>query len=466
MRIITNRKGLIWTLIIVLIVVLVGGGFWTSKRQHAHFNRNISINGVNVGGMTTTEAVSALQNAKWSNKIYVGSDLVVSGKSTKSSFSNADLNAVSNLQKKQYTFFPSSKKKDFQLKPQKISSYRTGTLKNQLRNRLVALNANRTKAQDAYAVMRNGSVKIIPAKKGNQYNVATIMKEYNKRHFDSEIHLSKVILQPLSANSSKIKNDKSKLEDLASHSIEYKVQNKTYNIKAKDVFDEVTYRDGQYSYNTKNLKKEISSINKKQATLHKNYRFKMPTGKTVTVPGVSYGWALSDTKAEKTIANALINNKKTVDAEPDIYGLGYNTGGTGYDNLSNDGIGKTYAVISISQQRAWLYRNGKQVYAFNVVTGKHSTGEDTPRGVFYIMYKQSPSVLRGSESGAGSYSQPVQYWAQFTGSGCGFHDASWRTNWSSSAYLTDGSGGCANTQPSDMPTVYKNLSQNEPVIVY
>ena len=45
----------------------------------------------------------------------------------------------------------------------------------------------------------------------------------------------------------------------------------------------------------------------------------------------------------------------------------------------------------------------------------------------------------------------------------GFHDASWRKNWASDAYLTAGSGGCVNTPPSVMKTVYDNLSQNDPV---
>jgi hypothetical protein len=64
------------------------------------------------------------------------------------------------------------------------------------------------------------------------------------------------------------------------------------------------------------------------------------------------------------------------------------------------------------------------------------------------------------------YRVQVAYWAPFTDSGCGFHDASWRTNWSSTAYLHQGSGGCVNTPPNIMKTVYDNLSTYEPVVVY
>lgn len=106
------------------------------------------------------------------------------------------------------------------------------------------------------------------------------------------------------------------------------------------------------------------------------------------------------------------------------------------------------------------------MFTTNVVTGRHNTNEDTPTGVWYIEYKESPSILKGSEVGNPNYSVKVNYWAPFTLGGVGFHDAGWRTNWASNAYLEHGSGGCVNTPADVMKTVYDNLSENEPVIVY
>lgn len=64
-----------------------------------------------------------------------------------------------------------------------------------------------------------------------------------------------------------------------------------------------------------------------------------------------------------------------------------------------------------------------------------SKGDQTPRGVWYIHYKQRNATLRGSNDDGSSYASPVSYWMPFTLSGCGFHDASWRTDWSKTAYL-------------------------------
>ncbi|MCG4788367.1 L,D-transpeptidase, partial [Roseburia faecis] len=75
--------------------------------------------------------------------------------------------------------------------------------------------------------------------------------------------------------------------------------------------------------------------------------------------------------------------------------VGYNTGGIGYGTTSNHGIGNTYAEVSISDQHVWFYKDGKCVFDASVVTGKHSSGDDTPKGVWYIMYKQRNTTLRG-----------------------------------------------------------------------
>ena len=129
-------------------------------------------------------------------------------------------------------------------------------------------------------------------------------------------------------------------------------------------------------------------------------------------------------------------------------------------------MGNTYAEVSIADQHAWFYRNGKEVFSADVVTGKQSSGDATPKGVWYIMYQQSPSVLRGTGDSGKSYTQPVSYWSAFTNGGVGFHDASWRSNWSKSAYLSDGSNGCVNMHPSDAGAAYRAIKVHEPVIVY
>ncbi|KRL74516.1 L,D-transpeptidase family protein [Ligilactobacillus saerimneri] len=465
----THRKQTrsnIWVLLVALVIIVIGiGGFVMNRHQRTHFNRSVKINGIDVGGLTADEALARLKKVQWSNQVYVGQTLIVTGKTTSAHISQADLPALEKIMQQQYSFFPHKVNHNYHLQPQQKNSYRENVLRQALQTKLEQLNQKRNPAQDAYAQLVNNKVTVVPARKGNQYNVAKIMQEYDHQLYQATIRLKKKIVQPVTATSATVKRQQRKLDRLVDRQVEYTVVDKKHTITVADAFSKVTYHDGKYDYDDAPLRKLITKINNEQGTLHKRYDFTTPGGSTITVQNESYGWELSTTKARKTLSQALLTGKKQVDGRQDIYGLGYNTGGLGY-GLDNNGLGKTYAVISIAEQRAWLYRDGQMVQSFRVVTGNQATHEDTPTGVYYIMYKQSPSVLRGYAANRGKYEQKVSYWAQFTDSGCGFHDAGWRKDWSPKAYLNYGSGGCANTQPAEMAKAYGNLVQNEPVIVY
>lgn len=270
-----------------------------------------------------------------------------------------------------------------------------------------------------------------------------------------------------------LKVAKRKLDKLKDREVTYVVAGKTYVFKRSEYFKNVSYYNNKYHLgSTEALTNKIDSINKEVNTLHKKYPFKVPDGNTITVKNESYGWAINTKRLVPAIEKALITGTNKINGKDYIYGLGYSTYGTGY-NLKNHGIGGNYIVVSINQQKAWFYKHGKKVLELNdVVTGtaisnsSNSTSDETPTGVWYIQYKESPSVLRGKNDDGSSYSSKVQYWMPFTLSGCGFHDASWRTNWSKTAYLKGGSHGCVNIRPSEIKSVWDVVEQYEPVVIY
>ncbi|CCI82483.1 L,D-transpeptidase family protein [Lactobacillus hominis] len=264
-----------------------------------------------------------------------------------------------------------------------------------------------------------------------------------------------------------------KLNAIKNRSVTYHIDGKSYVFKRDKLLPKVSYYEGQYHFeNVEPLKAKIESINKEVTTFHKSYPFKLPDGKTITVKNESYGWAINTKHLIPAVEKAIIDGKSEVQGKNYIYGLGFSTYGTGY-GMSNHGIGDTYIVVSLKQQKAWFYKNGKRVLVLDdVVTGtaaknpRTQTSDATPTGVWYIEYKQSPSVLRGSNDDGSSYASPVKYWMPFTISGCGFHDASWRTDWSKTAYLKGGSHGCVNVKPSEIKKVWDVVEEMEPVIIY
>lgn len=437
-----------------------------SAYQTTRFNKNITINHTKVGRLTADRAIKKLTSTELKNQVYIGNKRIFDGKDTKMGFTNQDLPDVQKLLSKQRTFFPSSSATNYTLVPEQADQYRSQTMKKLVQEKLLSMNRHLTPAKDSEAQLKNGQIIVTKSVNGTQYDFESLMNDYQKHEYDSVIYLKNVYIQPVRENSPIVAKEKKMLEDLLQRTVNYQVQGKVYSFKAGDIIKNASVsKKMQYTIDTTGIQNKIADINRTQSTLNKNFAFRTHSGSVISVKGQSYGWRLDAGAEAKRIQTALEKGEKSLKAY-NVYGVGYSTYGIGYHTTANHGIGNTYAEVSIQNQQIWIYKNGQLMLTTHVVTGRHNTNEDTPPGVWYIMYKESPSTLEGSEAGNPHYSVKVSYWAPFTLGGVGFHDASWRTNWSGTAYLNQGSGGCVNTPPTAMKSVYHYLSQNEPVIVY
>lgn len=129
-------------------------------------------------------------------------------------------------------------------------------------------------------------------------------------------------------------------------------------------------------------------------------------------------------------------------------------------------------VINIGKQQMVYYENYDIKVNTNVVTGMAGI-DDTKIGDWKVEEKLSPYRTKGP-----GYDAVVSYWLTlyigdiygFSGEGhivdrVGIHDASWRTDWGSSAYLYNGSHGCVNTPFAPMQYIFQNCSVGDPVII-
>ena len=333
----------------------------------------------------------------------------------------------------------------------------------------LTLNKATTKINDqADNVVFLRNKKIIAEKDDNVQTIsqAEVKNIFTKQHTDLPSKQKYVF------KSAKIDEAKKSLQKIQNAVVTYKINGQEFKLKADDLIHEVTYKGGKYKFtDVKKLHAKMEAIDQEVKTLKKSYKFTVPTGnkvngKTITVKNESYGWGIYVKKAVAAVENAFINGQDVVDGSKYIYGEGYSTYAHGYGK-SNHGIGKNYVVVSIKNQELWVVRKGKvAVHLTDVVTGTENKSNATPKGVWYIMYKESPSVLRGYNDDGSKYASKVQYWMPFTLSGCGLHDASWRSDWSKSAYLTGGSHGCVNIRPAEIRSVWNNVLTNDAVIVY
>ncbi|PEO33682.1 L,D-transpeptidase family protein [Bacillus toyonensis] len=446
-----------------IIALLVGG---VSYYQVTHFNSNVTINDTKVGGMSADQAIQKLKTSGLANKVYVDQQQILDEKETKTELTEKDLPQVKKLLKSQWTFFPSSKEKNYSVLPKKADQYRSETMKKLVEEKLVSMNKELKAPQDAMAKLEQGKIVISKSVDGKQYDVTSLLKDYDKQKYKSEIHLKSTYIQPIKEDDPIIKKEEQALQNLLGQSVEYKVQNEVYPLKAKDLIQNASMsKDMKVTIDASDIKKKITEINNAKSTLNKNFSFKTHSGSVISVKGQGYGWALDVEKETKQVQQAFEKSEKSL-AASNIHGNGWEKEGIGYETTANNGIGDTYAEVSIADQQIWIYKDGKLAVTTNVVTGKHSTSEDTSPGVWYVLYKRTPYTLKGSAVGKADYAVKVDYWVPFTNSGQGFHDAGWRTNWANNAYLTGGSGGCVNLLPNVAKTVYDNLNTYDPVIVY
>lgn len=195
-------------------------------------------------------------------------------------------------------------------------------------------------------------------------------------------------------------------------------------------------------------------------TYANKFDFKTANGDMVTImPWGDYGYQLDEEGTAKDLIKFLKAGDKGTH-EPKWFHKGA--------SLDNYGLGDTYCEVSIADQHLWVYKDGEVVVDTDVVTGNPEKDEkgknrETYPGLYCIKGKYEDVTL-GTLDVQG-YESPVSYWVPFNG-GEGFHDAPWRDDFGGSIYKYNGSHGCVNCPEWEMGDIYKNVSVDEPVIIY
>lgn len=208
------------------------------------------------------------------------------------------------------------------------------------------------------------------------------------------------------------------------------------------------------SYDTSLIEAYVETLADEYDTYGNSHVFETTSGQTVTVPGGNYGW-LMDVDATASALLELLSSGESGDLEMDV------VWSQTAEVFGEDDIGDTYAEVDLDEQKVYLYVDGVLVLSTDCVSGKASdSSRYTPDGVFRINYRTSPATLTGAD-----YESYVTYWMPFNG-GIGFHDASWRSSFGGTIYISSGSHGCINLPTSAAKTLYSYVYSGMPVIVF
>ena len=165
--------------------------------------------------------------------------------------------------------------------------------------------------QDAMAKLEQGKIVISKSIDGKQYDVTSLLKDYDKQKHKSEIHLKSAYIQPIKENDPIIKKKKA-LQNLLTQSVDYKVQNEVYSLKAKDLIQNASMsKDMKVTIDASEIKNKVAEINKAKSTLHKDFAFKTHSGSVISVKGQGYGWALDVEKRQNKFNKPLRKAKIT-----------------------------------------------------------------------------------------------------------------------------------------------------------
>lgn len=208
----------------------------------------------------------------------------------------------------------------------------------------------------------------------------------------------------------------------------------------------------QVTFDEEAVAKYVQGLATKYNTYGDVREFKTSKGDTISIGGGDYGWVI-DKEAEKNALIEELKNGEVKTREP-VYSQ------TALVPGAND-IGDTYIEIDYTNQHLWYYEKGKLVMDTDIVSGNINRGNGSPDGVFKIVYKKSPAVLKGED-----YESNVNYFMPFAYN-VGIHDASWRKGkFGGEIYKSSGSHGCINVSQEAAEKLYERVATGTPVIAF
>lgn len=448
--------GSISGIVLLLLMVYLGMSFYFKN----HFIFRTEINGWKVGGMTVSRAEEKIEDHVGEYLLTVfdrdGGKHHVYGKDIGCEY--VPDGTVEKILKKQNGF--GWIVSVFQQKDEKVAltmNYKEELLADTVQSMSCFQEENITEPQDAKIAKDEDGYYIEPEVMGNHMIYEKVLEKIKTAVAEGK---ESVTLTDDDYENPQYKKDSSELTDAMAKIekyqntvITYQVQGGEEMIDAEQMekFIQVT-DDLEVGLNEKEIEKYVQSLASKYNTYADVRTFQTSSGDTVNIGGGDYGWIVNKTKEAEQL-KADLEAGEPVNREP-IYSQRAFVEGA-------DDIGKTYIEIDYTKQHLWFYKDGALVVESDIVSGNISRNNGSPDGVFKIVYKQSPAVLKGED-----YESGVNYFLPFAYN-VGIHDATWRNGkFGGEIYKTSGSHGCINAPLEVAQTIYGNVEVGTPVIAY
>lgn len=453
-----------WIATAAAALLLFGYGFGV-YHYSSHFQRNIVVNNIKLGGMTVEEAEKTFVEDLDSHKI------ALKEKERTEIIDPQDVDAVihigSQISDLHRSFSPWTWFTHFLGREEHTITldvtYNEDELTAVVNDLECFAKKNVQAPKDAYIQAGESQFEIVPEVLGNTVKKKQLIDAIGNAlaTCQTSIDFEQADLYKLPSHYEKdedVQNALAQANQYTHGTITYDFSYTTETLDYSTTKDWISISDNfKVSISDSKVGDYVEELGKKYNTMGGSRDFTTSYGRKINAYGGDYGWKIYfDKEKERLMKN--LKSGKDVNREP-VYSYTALC-----RNSARDDIGDSYVEISIASQEVWLYIDGECKMNSSCVTGTPPNAS-TYTGVYSITYKKSPDVLRGPNAGGGSYSSEVTFWMPFNGNQ-GLHDASWRSSFGGSIYKTNGSHGCVNLPYSAAATLYKYVDAGFPVVIY
>lgn len=260
------------------------------------------------------------------------------------------------------------------------------------------------------------------------------------------------ILPQVTAEDDKLVTLASKLNNYAMHTITLDMGADTRTITGETIAGWLSAdENNDIQVDKQAIARYVEDLAKETDTYGVPKDFSTSYDQDITFQSVYYGWKI-DQAAETEQLLSDVQAGRDITREPMYEYRGASRGDKDY--------GDTYVEVNLSAQHMFCYKDGVLALDAPCVTGCVGKGTITHVGVYPIYSKETDRDLVGE-----NYRSHVNYWMPFD-AGEGLHDATWRSSFGGSIYLTNGSHGCVNLSNSVAGQLYDLVEVGTPVFVY
>lgn len=477
--ILENQKTIIISLIVTIILILLGVYIYGVNKYTTHLFPNITIDGINIGGMTTKEAekIINLKNLNITIKDITGDTITLSADKIGLKINGDSPQQILN---KQNPYEWPIHMFGTNISIQRTIDYNSDVLKSAINNLdMVDKNKRKLPTDATYRYDKtNKQWYVVPEKQGNLVNVEklfnVIEKSINKpKEINIEITQDLLVQPNITSLNESLNTAVADANKWSQAAIIYDIDNiqSAETLESSIIVGWISIKQDEKgnffaALDETKIKAYLAAIGKKYDREGKPVTITTPDSKTVNVLGTEQntGWITDESKEyDKLVADIKSGEQK----HREFTMKQKATNKTGADIW-----GTTYIEIDLSTQRCWYIKNGKVKISFGIISGKK--GYNTPTGVTEVFNKVADVTLispwKDPKTGKPTYKTHIDVGLIISSdNNILIHDAPWQpeSGFNNAAYhYSGGSHGCINARASDAWELYNLVSTGTPVITH